>query len=143
MGQAPPFILAVPFPLATMINAIPKMHPSVSLLYGKRALQRITVGASQQQIEIPLDVVADIPDKVDTSVAYVGNKYNALPWKEFVDIKLDARNLMEADVKSALTDLDWFGKINALYSGKQVEAELSIAAKVVSAKPVKYPVASG
>merc|ERR1711879_1140551 len=96
---------------------------------------------SKQQIEIPLDVVADIPTKVDTSVAYVGNKDNALPWKEFVDIKLDARNLMEADVKSALTDLDWFGKINALYSGKQVEAELAVAAKVVSAGPVKYPVA--
>ena len=27
-----------------------------------------------------------------------------------MDIKLDARNLIEADVKSALTDLDWFGK---------------------------------
>merc|ERR1712203_921945 len=124
-----------------MINVIPKMHPSVALLYGKRPLQRIAVGANKQQLEIPLDVVADIPDKVDTSVAYVGNKYNALPWKEFVDIKLDARNLMEADVKSALTDLDWFGKVNALYAGKQVEAELAIAAKVIAAKPVKYPVA--
>lgn len=28
-----------------------------------------------------------------------------------MDIKLDARNLIEADVKSALTDLDWFGKV--------------------------------
>merc|ERR1711972_966811 len=124
------------------INAIPKMHPSVSLLYGKRALQRITVGASKQQIEIPLDVVADIPDKVDTSVAYVGNKYNALPWKEFIDIKLDARNLIEADVESALTDLDWFGKVNALYAGKATEAEIDVAAKTIgAATPVKYPIA--
>ena len=30
-----------------------------------------------------------------------------------MDIKLDARNLIEADVKSALTDLDWFGKETA------------------------------
>merc|ERR1712050_782735 len=106
-----------------------------------RPLQRITVGASKQQIEIPLDVVSDIPEKVDNSVAYVGNKYNALPWKEFVDIKLDARNLMEADVKSALTDLDWFGKVNALYAGKQVEAELAVATKTIgAAKVVKYPV---
>ena len=30
-----------------------------------------------------------------------------------MDIKLDARNLIEADVKSALTDLDWFGKAGA------------------------------
>merc|ERR1711957_1084170 len=118
-----------------------KMTPSVALLYGKRPMQRITVGASKQQIEIPLDVVADIPDKVDSSISYVGNKYNALPWKEFVDIKIDARNLMEADVKSALTDLDWFGKVNALHAGKQVEAELSVAAKVIAGKPVKYPVA--
>merc|ERR1712039_670282 len=108
---------------------------------GKRALQRITVGTSKQQIEIPLDVVADIPTKVDSTTAYVGNKYNALPWKEFVDIKLDARNLIEADVKSALTDLDWFGKIHALYAGKQTEAEVAIAAKTIGAmKPVKYPV---
>merc|ERR1711982_298803 len=124
----------------TMLNFIPKMEPAVALLYGKRPLQRITVGAAKQQIEIPLDVVADIPQKVDTEVSYVGNKYNALPWKEFVDIKLDARNLMEADVKSALTDLDWFGKVNALYAGKQVETEMSVAAKVASTK-FKYPVA--
>ena len=31
-----------------------------------------------------------------------------------MDIKLDARNLIEADVKSALTDLDWFGKVDGL-----------------------------
>jgi len=34
--------------------------------------------------------------------------------EDFVDIKLDARNLIEADVKSALTDLDWFGKVEFL-----------------------------
>merc|ERR1711935_1066775 len=124
------------------INAIPKMTPSVALLYGKRPLQRITVGASKQQLEIPLDVVADIPGKVDSSVSYVGNKYNALPWKDFVDIKLDARNLIEADVKSALTDLDWYGKLNALYAGKQTEAEMDIAKKTIgAAKQVKYPMA--
>merc|ERR1712226_1032229 len=94
-----------------------------------------------QQIEIPLDVVSDIPTKVDASTAYVGNKYNALPWKDFVDIKLDARNLIEADVKSALTDLDWFGKIHALYAGKQTEAEMHIATQTIgAAKPVQYPV---
>merc|ERR1712007_272329 len=103
--------------------------------------QRIAVGAKKQQLEIPIDVVADIPDKVDTRVAYVANKYNALPWKEYVDIKLDARNLIEADVKSALTDLDWFGKINALYAGKQTEAEIDVAAKTLG-RPAsfRYPV---
>jgi len=125
-----------------MINFIPKMHPSVSLLYGTRPLQRITVGTKKQQLEIPLDVVADIPEKVDASASYVGNKYNALPWSEFVDIKLDARNLIEADVKSALTDLDWYGKLTALYAGKQTEAEMDIAKKTIgAAKTVKYPMA--
>uniref|UniRef100_A0A7S2HC67 Uncharacterized protein n=1 Tax=Alexandrium andersonii TaxID=327968 RepID=A0A7S2HC67_9DINO len=125
-----------------MINFIPKMHPSVSLLYGKRPLQRIAVGSKKQQLEIPLNVVADIPTKVDSSVSYVANKYNALPWKDFVEIKLDARNLIEADVKSALTDLDWFGKVHALYAGKQTEAEMDIAAKTIgAAKPIKYPIA--
>merc|ERR1712187_771314 len=104
-------------------------------------LQRIAVGKTKQTIEIPLDVVADIPQKVDTSVSYVGNKYNALPWKDFIDIKHDAKNLIEADVSSALTDLDWFGKINALYAGKQVETEMAVAAKVSSSTPVKYPIA--
>merc|ERR1712187_99269 len=126
----------------SMINFIPKAHPSVALLYGKRPLQRIAVGAKKQQIEIPLDVVADIPTKVDSSMAYVGNKYNALAWKDFIDIKIDANNLIEADVKSALTDLDWFGKISALYAGKAAEAEIDIATKTIGAmKPVKYPVA--
>merc|ERR1712187_108465 len=114
----------------------------VSLLYGKRPLQRIAVGAKKQQLEVPLDVVADIPQKVDLSASYVGNKYNALPWSEFVDIKPDARNLIEADVKSALTDLDWYGKLNALYAGKQTEAEMDIAKKTIgAATPVKYPMA--
>merc|ERR1712150_451636 len=102
----------------------------------------IAVGVKKQQIEIPLEVVQDIPSKVDSSASYVGNKYNALPWKDFVEIKLDARNLIEADVKSALTDLDWFGKVNALYAGKQTETELDVAMKTIgSAKIVKYPVA--
>merc|ERR1711913_264503 len=100
------------------------------------------IGAKKQQLEIPLNVVADIPEKVDLSASYVGNKYNALAWKEFVDIKLDARNLIEADVKSALTDLDWFGKVHALYAGKQTEAEIDVAAKTIgAAAPVKYPIA--
>merc|ERR1719310_1699624 len=125
-----------------MINFVPKAHPSVSLLFGKRPLQRVIAGAPQK-IETPLDLVADIPAKVDQSASYIGNKYNALPWAEFVDIKLDARNLIEADVKSALTDLDWYGKLNALYAGKQTEAEMDIAKKTIGAvKPAKYPMAA-
>jgi len=126
-----------------MINFIPKTHPSVSLLFGKRALQRIAVGSRKTQIEIPLEFVADIPQKVDTSASYVGNKYNALPWKDFIDIKVDAVNLIEADVKSALTDLDWYPKIQALYAGKQSEVQMDFTEKAVgSIGKLKYPIAS-
>jgi len=125
-----------------MINFIPKAHPSVSLLFGKRALQRIAVGSRKTQIEIPLEFVEDIPQKVDPSVSYVGNKYNALPWKDFIDIKIDAVNLIEADAKSSLTDLDWFAKIRALYAGKQSEVQMSVAEKAVgNIGKLKYPIA--
>lgn len=30
-------------------------------------------------------------------------------------------NVIEADAKSSLTDLDWYSKIRALYAGKQTE----------------------
>merc|ERR1712078_446818 len=89
---------------------------SVSLLFGKRPLQRVIAGASQQ-IEIPIDLVADIPAKVDTSASYIGNKYNDLPWGEFIDIKIDAANLIDSNMKTALTALDFYPKVQALYTG--------------------------
>ena len=45
--------------------------------------------------------------------------------EDFVDIKLDARNLIEADVKSALTDLDWFGKAAAMRAYYRIYEGLS------------------
>eukprot|EP00811_Abedinium_folium_P015821 NODE_24773_length_611_cov_4.500000.p1 GENE.NODE_24773_length_611_cov_4.500000~~NODE_24773_length_611_cov_4.500000.p1 ORF type:complete len:128 (+),score=33.55 NODE_24773_length_611_cov_4.500000:76-459(+) len=124
-----------------MLNFIQKAQPSVSLLYGTRPLQRIAVGSKKTQLDIPLDVVADIPEMVDARTSYVANKYNALPWKDFVSIKIDAHNLIESDVKSALTDLDWFGKINALYAAKQTEAEIDVAKKTIgAARTFKYPI---
>merc|ERR1712078_277849 len=89
---------------------------SVSLLFGKRPLQRVIAGASQQ-IEIPIDLVADIPAKVDSSASYIGNKYNALPWGEFIDIKIDAANLIDSNMKTALTALDFYPEVQALYTG--------------------------
>ena len=117
-----------------MINFVPKAHPSVSLLFGKRPLQRVIAGASQQKIEIPLDLVADIPAKVDTSASYIGNKYNALPWSEFIDIKVDAANLIDSNMKTALTDLDFYPKVRALYCGHK---EMTAADVLVSSAPKK------
>uniref|UniRef100_A0A6U9L086 Uncharacterized protein n=1 Tax=Oxyrrhis marina TaxID=2969 RepID=A0A6U9L086_OXYMA len=123
-----------------MINFIPKAHPSVSLLYGKRSVQRIIVGSRQQEIEIPTAVTSKILDAVDTSASYIGNKYNALPWKDFIEIKIDAHNLIEADVKTALTSLDWFGKVRALYTGQATMTECDVALRTAGGA-FKYPVA--
>merc|ERR1719305_1437483 len=116
-----------------MINFVPKAHPSVSLLFGKRPLQRVIAGA-EQKIEIPIDLVADIPAKVDQSASYIGNKYNALPWAEFIDIKIDAANLIDSDMKTALTDLDFYPKVQALYTGNK---GITAAETLVAAAPKK------
>lgn len=125
-----------------MLNLFPKTHPSVSLLYGKRPLQRIVVGSKAQQVEIPLKYVEDLPAKVDDSVSYVGNKFNALPWDEYIKIKLDARNLIQANTKTALTGLTLFPKINALHAGQAAINSASVVEKMVDAGAlkVKYPV---
>ncbi|KAF4696982.1 hypothetical protein FOZ63_000367 [Perkinsus olseni] len=127
-----------------MLNFIPKTCQSVSFLYGKRAVQRIAVGAAGREVEVPLDVVRDIPEMCDTSASYIGNKYQALPWNEFIRIKLDARNLMDANVKTALTDLDWYEKIRAVYATSQTATEMDVVSKMteqMAGKGVKYPVA--
>lgn len=125
-----------------MLNLFPKTHPSVSLLYGKKPLQRIVVGSKAQQIEIPLKYVEDLPAKVDNSASYVGNKYNALPWEDYITIKLDARNLINANTKTALTGLKFFPKINALHAGQASLTSAEVIDKVVSegAFKVMYPV---
>ena len=125
-----------------MLNLFPKTHPSVSLLYGKRPLQRIVVGSKAQQVEIPLKYVEDLPEKLDTSASYVGNKYHALPWEDYIKIKLDARNLIHANTKTALTGLQFFPKINALHAGQAALTSADVVDRIVSegAVKVKYPV---
>ena len=126
-----------------MLNLFPKTHPSVSLLYGKRPLQRIVVGTKAQQVEIPLKYVEDLPGKLDTSASYVGNKYHALPWEEFIKIKLDARNLIHANTKTALTGLKFFPKINALHAGQAALTNAEVVEKMAtsaSGTTFKYPV---
>jgi hypothetical protein len=125
-----------------MLNLFPKTHPSVSLLYGKRPLQRIVVGSKAQQVEIPMKFVEDLPEKLDTSASYVGNKFHALPWEDYIKIKLDARNLINANTKTALTGLSFYPKINALHAGQAALTSASVIQEVVSqgAAKVKYPV---
>jgi hypothetical protein len=125
-----------------MLNLFPKTHPSVSLLYGKRPLQRIVVGSKAQQVEIPLQYVEDLPAKVDTSASYVGNKYHALPWEDYIKIKLDARNLIHANTKTALTGLEFYPRMNALHAGQASLVSAGVIEEIVSqgAPVVKYPV---
>lgn len=70
-----------------MLNFVPKRCPSVSLLFGKRPLQRIEVGASRHQLEIPLAAVEKIYDKVDTKVEYHNKDYNPMYWRDFMQLK--------------------------------------------------------
>uniref|UniRef100_A0A0G4FV77 Uncharacterized protein n=1 Tax=Chromera velia CCMP2878 TaxID=1169474 RepID=A0A0G4FV77_9ALVE len=122
-----------------MLNFVPKRCPSVSLLYGKRAIQRIEVGSRKHHVEIPVQIVDDVCKKVDTSVEYKNKGFNPLPWSEFIKIKLDAQNLMESNVKSALTDLDWYPKLAALHVGHSTLTEIDAAAKVAApSAPVSY-----
>lgn len=125
-----------------MLNLFPKTHPSVSLLYGKRPLQRIVVGTKAQQMEIPLTYVEDLPAKLDTSASYVGNKYHALPWEDYIKIKLDARNLINANTKTALTGLQFYPKMNVLHAGQAALTSADVLEQVVAhgGAKVKYPV---
>ena len=126
-----------------MWNFLPRTEPAFSLLYGKRPLQRVVVGSRGQQIEIPLTVVEDLPGKCDLSATYIGNKYVALPWADFSQIKQDAANLIGANVKSALTGLDWYPQVKVLAEAQTVTAEARLLdARVKGSGSVKYPIAS-
>ena len=125
-----------------MWNVVPRVEPAFSLLFGKRPLQRVIVGNKSQQIEIPLDVVHDIPTKCDTSATYIGNKYVSMDWNSFINIKTDAHNLIHSNVKSALTNVSWFPMIKALVEGKTAQTHASLLTQIStkSARP-KYPIA--
>ena len=126
-----------------MWNFLPRVEPAYSLLYGKRPLQRVAVGSRGQQIEIPLSVISDLPGKCDDSVSYIGNKYRALPWEDFIKVKTDANNLIHANVKSALTGLDWYPSLKTLAQGKAVQVEAGVISKwsgSASDAPIKYVV---
>jgi hypothetical protein len=125
-----------------MWNFLPRTEPAFSLLYGKRPLQRVVVGSRGQQIEIPLNVVEDLPRKCDLSATYIGNKYVSLPWSAFSKIKQDAANLIDANVKSALTGLDWYPKLRVLAEAQTLSAEANLLSlRMKGNKTIKYPIA--
>ena len=107
-------------------------------------MQRVIVGTKGQQLEIPLNVVSDLAGKCDDSATYMGNKYVALPWEEFSKVKQDANNLIYANVKSALTGLDWFPSLSSLAQGQAAQLEAQAMKDIVSIKHAKisYPVAN-
>ncbi len=124
-----------------MWNVLPRVEPAYSLLFGKRPLQRVVVGSKNQQIEIPLNVVKDMP--FDTSATYIGNKYVSMDWNSFIKIKTDAHNLIHSNVKSALTNVTWFPKIKAFVEGKTAQTHAHILTQISakSARP-KYPISN-
>ena len=125
-----------------MWNVIPRVEPAYALLFGKRPLQRVVVGSRAQQVEIPLNVVQDIPAKCDQSATYIGNKFVSMEWKDFIKIKTDAHNLIHSNVKSALTNVNWFPQIKQLVETKTAQTHASVLSQLAArnARP-KFPVA--
>jgi len=126
-----------------MFNFVPKRSSAVRLLYGKRPFQRIQVGSTKHQVELPLSLVEKIYGSVDESISYHNGDYNPLKWKEFVALKVTGGHLYEAATcaeppKTALTDLDWYQKICSIYSGHQSLGEVEIAEKTLKPK-FSYP----
>ena len=125
-----------------MWNLIPKTAPAYSLLFGKRPLQRVVVGAKGHQLEIPVSVVSSLT--TDTSASYVGNKYESMPWEEFVKVKTHANNLIHANVKSALGGAPWMADLKRLAQGQtgQVESGVVVGwAREAAKGQWRYPVA--
>ncbi|PFH38361.1 hypothetical protein BESB_007020 [Besnoitia besnoiti] len=128
-----------------MMNFIPKRCPSVSLLFGKRPIQRIEVGAARHQMEIPVNAINKIYDGVDPNLEYHNKDYNAMKWKDFMKLKLDAFYLVEASqsesaAKSALPDLNWFSDLADIYSGQQAMAQMDVALKAAEQPKFAYPI---
>ncbi|KAF8821377.1 hypothetical protein IE077_000291 [Cardiosporidium cionae] len=138
-----------------MLNFLPLRSPAVSLLYGKRAVQRISVGGasnalkesttSTHDVEIPLPVVDYLYDFTQPDLLLHQNTCLPLQWKAFMQLKVDAFYLMEAAqagdgaAKSALSQLDWYPKLSALYAGQQTLVELDTLEKLGKPK-FSYPI---
>eukprot|EP00389_Voromonas_pontica_P010306 GDKH01015670.1.p1 GENE.GDKH01015670.1~~GDKH01015670.1.p1 ORF type:complete len:129 (+),score=31.17 GDKH01015670.1:233-619(+) len=126
-----------------MLNFIPRKAAEVSLLYGKRPIQRVEImnsAGKKEQIEIPTSITDDIYSKTDAAVLYSNGAYQPMQWKDFVSVKLDAMNLCGANVSSALTDLDWYPKVAALYAGQKSTVQSQVATKISQGLKLKYPV---
>ncbi|CBZ55845.1 conserved hypothetical protein [Neospora caninum Liverpool] len=128
-----------------MLNFIPKRCPSVSLLFGKRPVQRIEVGQARHQLEIPVETIEKIYEGVDSRLEYHNKDYNAMKWKDFMKLKLDAFYLLEASqseaaAKSALSDLNWFPDLADIYSGQQTMAAMDVALKAQGQQKLSYPI---
>lgn len=71
--------------------------------------------ALDEQIRFSVPCVALLVNPNRSFPSYLGNKYHALPWNKYVDIKLDASNLIDSNVRSALTDLNIYKPLSAMY----------------------------
>eukprot|EP00919_Chromeraceae_sp_WS-2016_P064246 GHVR01152077.1.p1 GENE.GHVR01152077.1~~GHVR01152077.1.p1 ORF type:complete len:128 (-),score=15.09 GHVR01152077.1:134-517(-) len=123
-----------------MLNFVPKRAPSVSLLYGKRPIQRITIGTNKHVVEVPITITNKVCDHVDTSVDYCTGAYNPLPWKEYVRIKLSAEQLVTSDVKTSITDVQWIPNLTKLYAGQVSLVESHIFSSLAQKTQFKMPI---
>ncbi|XP_026191284.1 uncharacterized protein LOC34623302 [Cyclospora cayetanensis] len=131
-----------------MLNLLPKRSVAVSLLQGKRALQRVQVGSGKHQLELPQASVDALYSKINTTDAYHNKDFQPLPWKDFFSMKLSSFYLLEAaqspdETKSALRDLHWFGDLANIYQTNAAltaaDATATAAAAVAATPPTPFP----
>eukprot|EP01066_Platyproteum_vivax_P004222 Platyproteum_vivax@DN15347_c0_g1_i1.p1 len=123
-----------------MLNFIRRNERGYNLLFGKNEFQRVHCGYNNSELKVPLIHINRLYEKLDKSLSYHGGTYSPLPWKEFISIKIDAQNLIQADTKSALTDIKWYPAVTILYQGHKALTELDVALKCAP-KKMKFPIA--
>ncbi|KAL8273214.1 hypothetical protein Esti_002830 [Eimeria stiedai] len=131
-----------------MLNLLPKRAAAVSLLHGKRPLQRIQVGSGKHLLELPQSSVDALYAKLQTTDSFHNNDFQPMPWKHFFSLKVSSFHLIEAaasasQTKTALANLSWFEDIAALYQTNAAltaaDATAAAATAVAAAEPVPFP----
>lgn len=92
-----------------------------------------------------METIEKIYEGVDSRLEYHNKDYNAMKWKDFMKLKLDAFYLLEASqseaaAKSALSDLNWFPDLADIYSGQQTMAAMDVALKAQGQQKLSYPI---
>jgi hypothetical protein len=70
-----------------MLNFIPKLSPTMNILFGKRPVQRIRVGEMNDCIDIPVQLITNLYKHIDDTREYANGRYSPLKWEIFATLK--------------------------------------------------------